>query len=118
MFPSTKGPHGRSGRFREDPDQRPFCPLRAGVERPTAQGVIDDGGMERGGKAEQSKVFVQEPALASPLGVGVFGGKVYVSQPQEVLVYTDVNGNGVFDPASEVQGGPSGRSSSPPPGPR
>ena len=49
------------------------------------------------GVADKSTVFVQEPALASPLGVAVFENKVIVSQPPDMLVYTDVNGNGKFD---------------------
>ncbi len=51
------------------------------------------------GVADKSTVFVQEPALASPLGVAVFEDKVVVSQPPDMLVYTDVNGDGKFDPA-------------------
>jgi putative membrane-bound dehydrogenase-like protein len=51
------------------------------------------------GVADKSTVFVQEPGLASPLGVAVFGNRVVVSQPPDMLVYTDVNGDGKFDPA-------------------
>ncbi|WP_395753431.1 PVC-type heme-binding CxxCH protein [Prosthecobacter sp.] len=51
------------------------------------------------GKANKSTVFVQEPALASPLGVAVFGNKIVVSQPPDMIVYTDENGDGKFDPA-------------------
>ena len=51
------------------------------------------------GVADKSTVFVQEPDLAAPLGVAVFGNRVVVSQPPDLLVYTDVNGDGKFDPA-------------------
>jgi len=51
------------------------------------------------GKADSSHVFVQEPGLIAPLGVAVFDGKVVVSQPPDLLVYTDVNQDGRFDPA-------------------
>lgn len=51
------------------------------------------------GKADRSDVFVQEPALASPLGVGVLDDKLIVSQPPDLLVYTDVNRDRKFDPA-------------------
>ncbi|WP_395745762.1 PVC-type heme-binding CxxCH protein [Prosthecobacter sp.] len=51
------------------------------------------------GKANKSTVFVQEPALAAPLGVAVLGNKIVVSQPPDMIVYTDVNGDGKFDPA-------------------
>jgi len=51
------------------------------------------------GKADKSTVFVQDTGLASPLGVAAIDGKVVVSQPPDLLVYTDVNRDGVFDPA-------------------
>ena len=50
------------------------------------------------GKADKSHVFVQEPALISPLGVAVIDNKVVVSQPPSLIVYTDVDRNAVFDP--------------------
>ena len=49
-------------------------------------------------KADKSHVFVQEPALISPLGIAVIDNKVVVSQPPTLLVYTDVNRDAVFDP--------------------
>lgn len=51
------------------------------------------------GVADKSTVFVQEPALASPLGVAVLDDKIVVSQPPDMLVYTDSNRDGKFDPA-------------------
>ncbi len=51
------------------------------------------------GKADKSTVFVQEPALASPLGVAVFDNRIVVSQPPDMIVYTDVNRDGKFDGA-------------------
>lgn len=51
------------------------------------------------GKADKSTVFVQEPSFASPLGVAVLDDKVIVSQPPDLLVYTDVNHDRVFDPS-------------------
>ncbi len=50
------------------------------------------------GRAEHSHVFVQEPALVAPLGLAVFDNVVVVSQPPEMLVYTDVNRNAIFEP--------------------
>lgn len=50
------------------------------------------------GKADKSHVFVQEPALVSPLGIAVIDNKIVVSQPPTLLVYTDVDRNAVFDP--------------------
>ena len=51
------------------------------------------------GHADKSSVFVQEPFLAAPLGVAVLDDKVVVSQPPDLLVYTDVNHDHKFDPA-------------------
>ena len=43
------------------------------------------------GRADKSTVFVQEKDLAAPLGVAVLDDKVIVSQPPDLLVYTDVD---------------------------
>lgn len=51
------------------------------------------------GAADSSHTFVQEPELIAPLGVAVIGNRVVVSQPPNLLVYTDVDGDLVFDPA-------------------
>jgi putative membrane-bound dehydrogenase-like protein len=51
------------------------------------------------GKADKSTTFVQDTNLEAPLGVAVLDNKVIVSQPPDLLVYTDVNRDGVFDPA-------------------
>ena len=51
------------------------------------------------GKADTSHTFVQEKGLIAPLGVAVFDNVIYVSQPPELLVYTDVDRNLRFDPA-------------------
>ena len=53
------------------------------------------------GKADSSHTFVQEEALIAPLGIGVFDNKVFVSQPPELIVYTDVNRNLVFEPETD-----------------
>ena len=42
---------------------------------------------------------MQEPALIAPLGVSVIDNKVIVSQPPDMIVYTDVDRNLRFDPA-------------------
>ena len=61
--------------------------------------VLED--TDGNGQADQSHVFVQEPGLASPLGVAVLGDRIVVSQPPDLLVYTDVNGDRVFDAATD-----------------
>ncbi|MEP4078699.1 PVC-type heme-binding CxxCH protein [Haloferula sp.] len=51
------------------------------------------------GKADSSHTFVQEKGLVAPLGVGVFDNVVVVSQPPDLIVYTDVDRDLKFDPA-------------------
>ncbi len=43
------------------------------------------------GKAESSKVFVQDKDLVAPLGIAVIGNKVIVSSAPSIIVYTDEN---------------------------
>lgn len=45
------------------------------------------------GKADASKVFVQDKDLTSPLGIAVIGNKVYVSCSPRLIVYTDNDGD-------------------------
>lgn len=45
------------------------------------------------GKAESSKVFVQDEDLVAPLGISVIGNKVIVSCAPSVIVYTDEDGD-------------------------
>ncbi|GAB3546703.1 PVC-type heme-binding CxxCH protein [Spirosoma fluminis] len=45
------------------------------------------------GKADNSKVFVTDPELVSPLGIAVIGNKVIVSCSPNLVVYTDENGD-------------------------
>ncbi len=51
------------------------------------------------GRADKESVFVQEPDLRAPMGIAVIGNKVVVSMAPDLIVYTDVNGDGKFDPA-------------------
>ena len=57
--------------------------------------VVED--KDGDGVAESSHVFVQEKTFISPLGVAVVDNKIIVSQPPDLIVYTDVNRNAVFD---------------------
>jgi putative membrane-bound dehydrogenase-like protein len=59
--------------------------------------VIEDTNGD--GKADSSHVFVQETNLVAPLGVAVLGNKIVVSQPPDLIVYTDVDGDRKFNPA-------------------
>lgn len=49
------------------------------------------------GKADKSHVFVQEEFLIAPLGVSVIDNKIVVAMTPDMIVYTDVNRNKVFD---------------------
>ena len=50
------------------------------------------------GVADKSHVFVQEPGLIAPLGIAVIDNQIIVSNAPDLIVYTDVDRNGVFDP--------------------
>lgn len=45
------------------------------------------------GRADASKVFVQDKDLVSPLGIAVIGNRVYVSCSPNLIVYTDSDGD-------------------------
>ena len=45
------------------------------------------------GKADTSKIFVQDKDLIAPLGIAVIGNKVIVSCSPNIIVYTDENGD-------------------------
>jgi putative membrane-bound dehydrogenase-like protein len=51
------------------------------------------------GKADSSHVFVREKGLEAPLGIAVFDNVIIVSNTPDIIVYTDVDRNLIFDPA-------------------
>jgi putative membrane-bound dehydrogenase-like protein len=53
--------------------------------------ILED--TDQDGKADTSKVFVQEPDLIAPLGIAVIGNKIVVSCSPNLIVYTDENGD-------------------------
>ena len=57
--------------------------------------VVED--KDGDGTAESSHVFVQEKTFFSPLGIAVVDNKIIVSQPPNLIVYTDVNRNARFE---------------------
>ncbi|MEO7413291.1 MAG: PVC-type heme-binding CxxCH protein [Opitutaceae bacterium] len=59
--------------------------------------VLED--TDHDGVADKSSVFVQEPFLNAPLGVAVIDNQIIVSMTPDLIVYTDVNRDRVFDPA-------------------
>lgn len=66
--------------------------------RPGGDRIVVIQDKDGDGKAESSHTFVQEKGLIAPLGVAVFDNKVYVSQPPDLIVYTDVDRDLVFNP--------------------
>ncbi|MBX7207673.1 MAG: sulfatase-like hydrolase/transferase [Verrucomicrobiaceae bacterium] len=58
--------------------------------------VLED--TDHDGKADKSHVFVQDKELTCPLGIAVFDNVIVVSNTPDLIVYTDVNRNQVFDP--------------------
>jgi putative membrane-bound dehydrogenase-like protein len=59
--------------------------------------VLED--TDRDGRADKSTTFVQEPTLVAPLGIAVIGNQVIVSNAPDLIIYTDVDGDRVFNPA-------------------
>jgi putative membrane-bound dehydrogenase-like protein len=49
------------------------------------------------GRADKATTFVQEPTLVAPLGMAVIDNQIIVSNAPDLIVYTDVNRDGVFD---------------------
>jgi putative membrane-bound dehydrogenase-like protein len=67
--------------------------------RPEGDRVIILEDTNGDGKADKTTVFLQDTNLVAPLGIAVLDNKIVVSQPPDMLVYTDVNRDGKFDPA-------------------
>src|SRR5690349_1521869 len=57
--------------------------------------ILED--TDHDGRADKSTTFVQEPTLVAPLGIAVIGNKVIVSNAPDLIVYTDVDGDRVFN---------------------
>lgn len=65
--------------------------------RPGGDRIVVLQDTDNDGKADKSHTFVQEKALVAPLGVAVFDNVVVVSQPPDLIVYTDVDRDLKFD---------------------
>ncbi len=76
---------------------------RAGAKdaRPEGDRIVVLEDTDGDGKADKSDVFSQEKNLESPLGIAVLENRLIVSQPPDLIVYTDVNGDRKFDPATD-----------------
>lgn len=53
--------------------------------------ILED--TDQDGKADRSKVFVEDKDLISPVGIAVIGNKVIISCSPNLIVYTDYNGD-------------------------
>ncbi|MBL9146580.1 MAG: NPCBM/NEW2 domain-containing protein [Verrucomicrobiaceae bacterium] len=80
-----------------------------GGRRPEGDRIVILEDTDHDGKADKSSVFVQEKELAAPLGVAVLDDKVVVSQPPDLLVYTDTNGDRIPDKREVLLTGFNGR---------
>ena len=67
--------------------------------RPAGDRIVVLQDTDGDGRCDRSHTFVQEKGFLAPLGVAVFDNVVYVAQPPDLLAYTDVNRDLVFDPA-------------------
>jgi putative membrane-bound dehydrogenase-like protein len=67
--------------------------------RPEGDQVVILSDTNGDGMADTTELFVQDTNLESPLGLSVIGNQIVVSQPPDLIVYTDVNGDRKFDPA-------------------
>ncbi|MGI8783997.1 MAG: PVC-type heme-binding CxxCH protein [Acidobacteriota bacterium] len=56
--------------------------------RPAGDRIVILEDSDGDGKSDKSRVFVQDPALRSPLGIAVLGNRVIVSQSPDMIVYT------------------------------
>ncbi len=69
------------------------------ARRPEGDRIVVLEDTDGDGKADSTHTFVQEPMLIAPLGIAVIDNKIVVSQPPDLIVYTDVDRNLRFDPA-------------------
>jgi putative membrane-bound dehydrogenase-like protein len=66
--------------------------------RPEGDRIVVLEDKDGDGKADSAHTFVQDPELVAPLGISVIDNKIIVAQPPNLIVYTDVNRDLVFDP--------------------
>ena len=57
--------------------------------------ILEDS--DQDGRADKSTVFVEDKDLVAPLGIAVFGNRVFVSCAPHLLLYTDTNGDDKAD---------------------
>ncbi len=57
--------------------------------------ILEDS--DHDGKADKTKVFVQDTDLVAPLGIAVLGNKIVISCAPNLIIYTDDDGDDVPD---------------------
>jgi putative membrane-bound dehydrogenase-like protein len=63
------------------------------------QSIVVVSDSDNDGKADKSHIFVTEKDLRhAPMGIAVFDNKIVLSSTPDIIVYTDVDRNAVFDP--------------------
>mgnify|MGYP003705843601 CR=1 FL=1 len=71
---------------------------KLGIRRNAGDRIMVLIDSNKDGTADQSKVFLQDPYLESPLGIAVFDNQIVISQPPDIVIFTDVNRDLKFDP--------------------
>ena len=67
--------------------------------RPAGDRIVVLQDTDGDGQCDSSHPFVQETGLIAPMGVAVIDNAVYVSQPPDLVAFTDVDRDLKFDPA-------------------
>ncbi len=68
------------------------------------QSIIVLSDTDHDGKADESHVFVTDKDVRhAPLGIAVFDNKIVLSSTPDLIIYTDVDRNAVFDPAIDTR---------------
>ena len=88
-----------------DIDHKGRCWVTEGVNyrgrngtRPKGDRIVVLQDTNGDGQCDSSHTFVQEKGLIAPMGIAVFDNVVYLSQPPDLIAYTDVNRNLIFEP--------------------
>ncbi|GAB3269390.1 hypothetical protein GCM10027347_39570 [Larkinella harenae] len=63
------------------------------LDHPNGERVVILEDTNGDGKADHSKVYVEDKDLVSPLGIAVIGNKTIVSAAPHLVIYTDENGD-------------------------
>lgn len=70
-----------------------------GKRTASGQSIIVVADTNNDGKADHSHVFVSEPKIRpAPLGIAVFDNIILLSATPDIIKYTDVDRNAIFDP--------------------